>query len=179
MSRRPLRSSPSSNSLLTTSCSNISFARPLTPIAPILSSLGKKEPEEATIRPIISRSFSYDDWEEYMAACSVLESRLIEEKQLSNVILNEYLTQTIPDMRNKCANKDYQISINELEKSVKEVMNLSSSDLKEGRCTQIVDKILNLQNNWASDWPDKRFLTKFILIVSKLTRLIHFLVKYF
>jgi len=142
-------------------------------VEPGYSVPGTQVTVDATLR--VGRSYSYDDWEEYVSACALLEKRLKEEKSSADLILQDHLSNIIPMMRQQCDEPVYLEAITELEDDIKDIIRLSPEELRAGRCRHLVSRLQKLHQSWGGHWPHKKVVTKLLLVVSKISRLVHFL----
>lgn len=125
----------------------------------------------------IVRSRSCDNWEEYFTACDELEKRLLSQKSTSDLVLRDQLENTIPEMKSKLNDPNYISHVNLLASYILEIIELTIEEMKEGGISNIVTNLLTLQQSWESSWPDKKNITKTILLVSKFSRIVNFLVR--
>lgn len=124
----------------------------------------------------IIRSRSCDNWEEYFTACNELEKRLLAQKESSDLLLRSQLENTIPEMKNKLRDQNFISAVNLLASYIQEMIELTIDEMKGGRIANIVTNLLSLQQSWEPSWPDKINITKTILLVSKFSRIVNFLV---
>ena len=131
---------------------------------------------DATLRPTISRSYSCDNWENYLSACDELENRLQLQKIAFDTQLAEDLETLVPELQSLHDDEGYQSTLDRLVEIIQEVIDMTTADLMQGCCGDSVKKLLHLQQSWNPAWPKRIAITQTLLKISSLSRVANFLV---
>lgn len=123
-----------------------------------------------------TRSYSFDDWGDFISQNDILHEKLEQEKKMVDKAC-EYFLKHLPNMKELESHDQYQKSLQSLEGLAKEIIALESQDLKEGRSKKYVKKMQAILGDWHKDWPVKRVITKLILSVSRISRIVQFIVR--
>ena len=121
------------------------------------------------------RRYSVDTVATYYSACDELEKRTVNQKAISDIELQQQL-ENISHMRSKCSDPEYQKAIDLFSEYLQEIIDATTNDVIEGKCTTTLTKLLQLQLSWKDSWPDKIVITRNMLMISKFSRLVSFLV---
>ena len=181
--RRQASDSSDTNAWKYTSYGGFHSPIPITQTSKIPSSLGVSNialipsPEEVTFTSNYTRSYSYDDWEEYIYQCEVLDDRLTEEK-LSVDKSCEFFIQSITSMKELSDNENYIKNLEDIETLAKEIVQLTAKELKEGKSKKYVKEMQKILQSWEKGWPVKRVVTKLLLAISRISRIVQFLVSF-
>jgi hypothetical protein len=104
---------------------------------------------------------------------TMLEERLLAEKRQCDMDLRSFLVSTLEPMMKQHDGAEFQVAAARLHKLVEKMMNADHPTLRGPKgCTRIVSKIRSIQASWQPRWPGKGNLTKLLLIISRVARVV-------
>jgi hypothetical protein len=126
---------------------------------------GESPPNHAKLHNLLHRSMN-----------NPIDRKLHQEKDATNILLQDYL-EPLAELTQSSTDEAQKRLLEQLKQFIHVFLSTPIELLKHTTCcSKQMQEIQTLQHNWPKDWPGRQLATKILLAISRITRLIQFLV---